>query len=335
MENAKSVKSLGVLGANASVYKVTLPSKIVILKTTVMRSNDNLSYEHEAGMWVNTLHNDLFARTFGFYSARVNLRNHVNLDFVRRLKPVHTHSEQCEPNENKFLAVEYFDGIGADELIYNNVDQFVAHLPRALFQVYTELSKLKKQFTHYDLHLGNVMYDENFNPKIIDFGRCHFPGATDVERRVCTVCPVCGLENGTWFQANGKPASKKNDYYVNPAAPNQSHDLLYLFKLKEKYGDVIRNLNPALAGLLDKVVYEMPSGTPVLASDGVHICNVTDAAKELGRILQSTNAVQKKERVSFSLMPQVPSKRVYVRGRRSTRSSAGRTPARRAKTRRR
>ena len=326
MNLATHVEAMGDLGGNASVFKVELPSKTVILKTTVSRSKDNLSYEHQAGLWINSLNNELFARTFGFYSAPLG---EVNLKFVRRLRQVHTTpSNQCEPNENKFLAVEYFKGSGADDLIERDT-QFISHLPRALFRMYRELSKLKQKFTHYDLHLGNVLFDKDYTPKIIDFGRCHFPGVHDVERRVCSVCDVCGVKEGYWFQSDGQSASIPQDYYVNPAAPNQSHDLLYLFKLKEKYGLEIQARNPELARLLHNVVYEGPAGTPELKSNGHNICNVTDAANAFKRM------VRKKGRVRFSFPPRVFPIQASLKVRRTIRSSAGRTPARRASTRRR
>ena len=326
MNRAIHVEPLGELGGNASVFKVELPSTTVILKTTVARSKDNLSYEHQAGLWINSLDNNIFARTFGFYSAPPG---EVDLKFVRRLRAVHTSpSKQCEPNENKFLAVEYFKGSGADDLIQRD-PEFILHLPRALYRIYSELSKVKRKFTHYDLHLGNVLFDIDYNPKIIDFGRCHFPEVHEVERRVCSVCQVCGVSEGYWFQPDGSSASIPEDFYVNPASSNQSHDLLYLFKLNEKYGSLIRKVYPELSRLLNTVVYEGPSGTPELKSNGRNICNVTDAANAFKRM------ARRKGRVRFSFPPRVFPIPASLKVRRTIQSSAGRTPARRASTRRR
>lgn len=283
MNKATRVESLDLDGANASVYKVSLPTTTLMLKTTKSRLKDNLSYEHQAGLWVNSLRNDLFAKTFGFYSAPPG---RVDLNFVRHLRPVHaTPSNQCEPNENKYLAVEYFEGSDA-ELLLQIDPAFVHHLPRALFKIYNELSRIKDVFTHYDLHLGNILFGRDYTPKIIDFGRCHFPGASEVERRVCSVCEVCGVKEGYWFQPDGRAVSTSIDFYINPPAPNQSHDLLYLYQLKKKYGSVIRKRSPELFRLLNRVVYKDPGGTPELKCKGRHICDVTDAARALKHLIQ-------------------------------------------------
>jgi serine/threonine protein kinase len=316
VRSALSVHELTSSGGNAAVYKVGFPREhAVVLKTAKESQKDNLSFEHQVGLWVNTLNDDLFCRTVGFYKARPGK---VNLNFVRALHPILKIPLECETNENKFLALEYFDGESALEIMQSGqrTTEFIHHLPLALYRIYNTLSSIDAKFTHYDLHLGNVLFDKAYNPKIIDFGRCHFPGVAKLEKQVCAVCHKCGIPHGYWFQANGKSLSTALDHFINPAAPNRSHDLLYLFKLKLHFGDAIYRHSPALYTLLNNVVYatqwgtperikkntkffyETPRGTQKRIKNNGFICTVQDAKRELKLLLQrrSTRNAPKRSR---------------------------------------
>jgi serine/threonine protein kinase len=324
MFQARSVSKIRELGANSDVFKVELPKKTVVLKKAYKKTSDNLSFENMAGMAINAFNDDLFVKTYGIYYG---IGSRIDVDFVRRLKLLPTKSPTCDVNENRFLVTEYFKGKDAMLLMKENKHKFIARLPYALFLMYRSLSRLKTQFTHYDLHLGNVLFDEAGNPKLIDFGRCYFKGADQYKNHVCSVCFRCGEYDGYWYQPDGKSRSVNQDFFIDPSAPNQSHDLLYLVKLKHYYGSEIKELNPTLYAFISNVVYLTKSGTPEIQSDGIRICNVTDAAEALQRMI-STSA-RKTSRRSFVVSSRGTTKRPSSSRFRWTRFSGGRTAQRR------
>lgn len=330
MIQARSVSKIKEMGANSDVYRIELPKKTVVLKKAYKKTSDNLSFENVAGIAVNAFNNDLFVKTYGIYYG---IGSRVDLDFVRRLRPLPAQSPTCDVNENRFLVTEFFTGKEANMLMKENKRRFIARLPYSLFLMYSTLSQLKSQFTHYDLHLGNVLYDAVGNPKIIDYGRCYFTGAEQYNKHVCSVCYRCGNYDGYWFQPDGKSRSTNQEFFIDPSTPNQSHDLQYLVKLKHRYGEAIKTQDPTLYALLSSVVYLTKSGTPEMASDGIRICNVTDAAESLRRMISST--ARKTSRRSFSFSSRGTPKRRSSNWFRWTRFSQGRTARRRGGTKRR
>jgi thiamine kinase-like enzyme len=160
MHQAKSVSKIKEVGANSDVYRVELPKKTVVLKKAYKKTSDSLSFENVAGTAVNAFNNDLFVKTYGIYYG---IGAYVDINLVRRLKLLPVKTPVCEVNDNRFLVTEFFHGKEAMLLMKENPRKFIHRLPYSMYLLYSTLSDLKSQFTHYDLHLGNVLYDEEGN----------------------------------------------------------------------------------------------------------------------------------------------------------------------------
>ncbi len=125
-----------------------------------------------------------------------------------------------------------------------------------LFQIYSVLSYIRKEFTHYDLHIQNVLIyelpkgetieliyynDDNYRKlkchihtniivKLIDYGRCHTPKSKKYIDLVCKIpeCKgfddqmknTCGSESGYLMIAK-----KKNYTFMLPSLKNESADI--------------------------------------------------------------------------------------------------------------
>jgi hypothetical protein len=118
---------------------------------------------------------------------------------------------------------------------------------------------MSENFTHYDLHHGNVQlykvgsdhyveyhyhlsdgsvtsFKSEYLVKIIDYGRSFFnddsnPGVFGNSQRIftelCRYCIKCGEDNGyAWFE------EAKNDYFIHSQQSNVSHDLRLLNEVK-------------------------------------------------------------------------------------------------------
>jgi len=144
------------------------------------------------------------------------------------------------------------------EVIPQYDDSFVQyHLHYILFQIYFALTTLSEEYTHYDLHLNNVLLYELEGPsyleyrfhfkdgsqiyfkskyvvKIIDYSKSFFyntemNNSLNIYNIVCRECNKCGLKQG--FQWFGKLKESNRLGYINSSENNQSHDLLLLNRL--------------------------------------------------------------------------------------------------------
>jgi uncharacterized C2H2 Zn-finger protein len=124
-----------------------------------------------------------------------------------------------------------------------------------LFQLYGPLSALRKEFTHYDVHLNNIMVADldrhhiilkyhykgktvriasKFILKLIDYGRCYTPRTNEFRDILCKVCnPQCGKYRGfRYLNANPRETNKAHTY-IQPRQKNISHDLRAAYLLRK------------------------------------------------------------------------------------------------------
>lgn len=181
-----------------------------------------------------------------------------------------------------------------------------------LFQIYYTLSELRDSFTHYDLHLENVLlyepvkksyiqYIYNVNGteirfkskyivKIIDYGRCFFKNenmsSDDIRDYICNIpgCnsgnQVCGNQLG--FNSITDNANFCIEHHICSNRKNISHDLRLLHLLNNVFNDVNNHVAFdvfIIRNIIEKVVFTGQYGTPELTNSGLpqNIHNVTDA----------------------------------------------------------
>ena len=200
---------------------------------------------------------------------------------------------------------------------------------KLLYIIYLTLSSLKNDFTHYDLHEQNILLTQvpnnkyisliyhlpndetriintKYIPIFIDYGRsyvnCDSPILTSPEifNIVCKnekQCPIrCGDYSGYSFIGNKKSDgtfedTDEDDYYINSAKRNMSHDLRLISDIKSNYHftnlDSRINFISLWKNLLRNIKYDDQFGTPEVETiQSIDIIyNVVKLHQELDKII--------------------------------------------------
>lgn len=157
------------------------------------KERDNLFHELMLGNGINqlSLKYPCFIRTYGAYLTTDHGPT-VNNTPLQRVEYVPKMSESCRTAGKQAILIEYINGDDLRKVI-DNEDFQQNELVYVLFQIYYALAMIGAQFTHYDLHLGNVRiynpgkcvafeytldgYTHRFQckyvAKIIDYGRSY------------------------------------------------------------------------------------------------------------------------------------------------------------------
>lgn len=201
VKESEEVKS----GSNGAITLITyenngLKANAILKKINIYGSfnKDNLFYEYVIGTcFINRIKKcfPCFLETYAFYPSEGHeyLENKITQDMLEKSCDSKNFSEFAVlieyVNDAETLAAFVSENSESEELVY------------ILFQVYFALAVLRKSFTHYDLHLGNVMvyrprpgyyiqyhyvfsdnttvsFKSQYGVKIIDYGRCFFDNKT-------------------------------------------------------------------------------------------------------------------------------------------------------------
>jgi hypothetical protein len=161
-----------------------------ILKTSIKKNSDNNYYEYVVGNCINDFkkYYPNFIYTFGYFNIKDNLKNELKKPSIDpqlfkdkdnvEIKEIPLNELQnnknigngCENNDKASVLIEFIpNSITLEELFKNKkfIDNVDFEAFNILFQLYATLSSLKKVFTHYDLHINNVMFIEIPDDKII------------------------------------------------------------------------------------------------------------------------------------------------------------------------
>jgi hypothetical protein len=177
--------------------------------------------------------------------------------------------DACSKNKRLCMSIQHFDNFTpvGDHVENNQMwGDFKGDFLPLLFQIYFVLNELRDVYTHYDLHLDNVMmykpfegkkcilmryhmtYDNKvmefkseYIPKIIDYGRNYFDDGTITSNLVITgscsaqQCrPKCGENVGFEVISNTMVTGKPYLYYwIDPSKRNMSHDLRFANSLND------------------------------------------------------------------------------------------------------
>lgn len=189
-------------GSNGEITLITyekdgLKANAILKKINIYGSfnQDNLFYEYVIGTcFINRVKKcfPCFLETYAFFEDG-NLEKQITPALLEK---------SCDSrNFRKFaVLIEYVNDAETLSAFVKKNSQSV-ELVYILFQVYFVLAVLRKSFTHYDLHLGNVMvyrprpgyyiqyhyvfsdnttvsFKSQYGVKIIDYGRCFFDNKT-------------------------------------------------------------------------------------------------------------------------------------------------------------
>lgn len=294
-------KRMGAVSNNGFVkllhYERAGYSANAILKSSAKIDADNLYYEYLVGQYINKqcLRFPCFVETYGAFRY---LSNEVYLEMkgrkksgIDRLKSALSRMDSirlaCKQPDSCAILVQHINDAPTLAEKCHDAD-FVKHdLLGVLFQIYQPLAELKNEFTHYDLHLDNVLvyepvkgsyieyhyhveketvirFKSAYIAKIIDYGRSFFvdaenPDVTGSSKRIykelCSLreCePDCGYDYGfAWLAPNSK--NPKHNYFISSQMRNWSHDLRLLDMLHRQ------SKNPSYKKAIAMVERENPA----------------------------------------------------------------------------
>lgn len=345
-----SVKRIRTRSSSGFIYEVPyLKNKkttYAVLKSSKKTTSDNLLYEFLIGYtYINKVVDKLpcFIYTYGLYYYRhkkdwehMIAATEVSSDDLQRMlipqKSIH-YENAC--TKSKYLAL-LIQGLHYSEKIADKLtsQRFLNdNLAHVLFILYHTLSTLSKSFTHYDLHVENVLlvrlpsnkfiryvYHVHgqevtficpYIPKIIDYGRCFFDNGTIHSKmiydKLCELpkCESCGKYAGFGLM------NPKEFYTISSQKKNESHDLRLLNSIylemefsPRKSSKTLLKLNQ----LLKKVIYGKGLKGPYkdygtleqskMNSDGSSIGNVNDAYYQLLYLISTPEAMKENRRYS-------------------------------------
>ncbi len=349
------VKSIGAPSANGFIKEITYRRdgymSYAIFKSSITHYSDNLMYEYEVGQYINQQNKffSCFLETYGLYMYNsVPVWNYFKDTKLTHVDSLSRHTtvipdidyiKGCRDAKYIAILIQHINNaISFDEFIRHalaepnlvkrkyelNIDVFYI-----LYQIYFVLDVLKDEFTHYDLHTGNVLlyepvkngyityhyhlksgetveFQSKFIAKIIDYGRCYYH-ESDVHNskntydRICKIdaCkPECGKNVG--FEILGPEKFPGSFYHISSQVRNKSHDLRLANMVKAHLlsSNSVIHVNKEL---LQRIVYKHRFGTPERENgDPYTIHNVSDIRAMLEHIVLAESFKEENVRYNAS-----------------------------------
>ena len=289
------IKSVGSISANGFVKEIQYEKNgyiaHAILKSSITPYTDNLVYEYMVGLYINDLckYVPCFIESYGlFYYKDENAWNQSKSntiiktnELINWLEPVnnkdiYNYEKICKQSKHAAILIQHIKDAKSlhHYLTYNpnTLNYFyLHHLIYILYQIYMPLTMLVNNFTHYDLHVNNILlyepipgkylhfhyhldddvieFKSQYIAKIIDYGRSFFNypyemhekiNPSTIYEKICsepnceTIIKNKKLQCG---QANGFNYFNKNlqqkHMYILSTESNPSHDLRLLYSIKD------------------------------------------------------------------------------------------------------
>ena len=317
------------------MFKIDKLEAHTVLKSTRDATSDSLMYEYKVGEFLNKIARHLpnFLTTYGvlkyksmadWENMRLDNKNRLEVtgeEARRRLNATTFNMETgCQQPQLVALLLQNIPKARTlgDFISNASVELVVKNLLPVLFQVYFALTELQESFTHYDLHVDNVLlykadeknnkpitfvynYNErvvvfqcHFIAKIIDYGRAFF-SESDANNSRLTMWSAGSNSKCSFFDAEkyeGERHGRKFDWIMSKVS-NPSHDLRLLNNMKPLFDK--QDIHDALGELvfadylkLFECRYESHFGTPEHPSCVPHTCTVEDARNNIARIMLET-----------------------------------------------
>jgi hypothetical protein len=270
-----------------------------ILKSNIANASDNLYYEYLVGQFINKLNRyfPCFLETYGIYKYyNHTVHNHMKnnnvsskvlkRNLIKKSPESMTFKDACDDAKLIAILIQSIKSKSQTQSLRDairNTEFRKYSLLYVLLQVYIPLSILCMDFTHYDLHLDNILvfepypgkyiefkytlpsgkiitFKSKYVCKIIDYGRCYFNdkdsnmNSYKIHKEVCATkdCdPECGMDAGFSIIAPEDPPG--SFYFISGIKHNISHDLRAAY---ETFKELKRLKTPDnLSNIEDKIQY--------------------------------------------------------------------------------
>ena len=336
------IKSIGSASSNGFVKEIKYQKEgydaYSILKSSTRQDADNLMYEYEVGQYINK-QNKIFPCFLETYAAFV-YKNSSAWNHVKDVNHILPHVLQnnlqilAKPDysvgcfESTYISImiqHIKNAIGFNELNemalnqsgeHKIIQMFNQEILGVLYQIYMPLASMVNEFTHYDLHSGNVLlyepvknsyitynyhllsgeivqFKSKYIAKIIDYGRSYYDdkenSSLKTYKKICKnkdCDPRCGIEYG--LEILGPESSPGSFYHISSQVRNASHDL------RISNGIVLPNKSFAekiyLNDIVTRIVYKHTFGTKENMKTGGKygpINNVVDMSNALSNIINN------------------------------------------------
>jgi len=330
------------------------------LKSSTSFRSDNLYYEYLVGKFINkyTKMFPCFLETYGLFAyKRENdweyVKNHKKIEeniLQTRLTNIPDLSIGDSCKYAKYIAIltQYINNSKTlyEKIIERNDTMFPFDLVNILFQIYMPLAMLSDKFTHYDLHLKNILiyepmknkyihyhyhindssvdFKSKYMVKIIDYGRAYFKDETidslTIYNKICKSqecgATKCGIDYGYETLIPERFIGSRN--YITSYQSNISHDLRLLHMIKQIYYNIYpkSDKDSIFKVLLDHVVYgdvdrEKIYGTKENTIDDTeNIYNVMDACDAFAYLLQMPETINENEQL-YSTFDKIGDLHIY------------------------
>jgi len=325
-ELVDQVKRIGAPSSNGFVNELRYTKRgynaYAVLKSTTSYESDNLMYEYRVGQFLNkmTFLFPCFLETYGLFKYKsYDEWNHMRTTkqvipsvFRSMLEPQPFDlSVGCENSRYMAVLIQHIRGCKTVRETLN--EHTFQHILPILFQIYYPLFHMRKNFTHYDLHMENVIlyepvpgqyiefhyqtetgvitFKSPYIAKIIDYGRCYFNDTEDSKDIYDEVCQLpkckkkCGDERGF---SNFRLSNERGFYHIVTQKKNESHDLRFLNSVLQTLKTFV---TPAwFKEYTDsiKLEYKHMYGTPEKSCKRKQ-CDVEGVYKQLEKIIPLSN----------------------------------------------
>ena len=352
-------KRIGVASGNGFVtlfnYKRDGLESSAVLKSSLAVYADNLFYEYIVGkVYINEQlkYFPCFVETYSVYinndiltndGIETNKSDEIRDKFKKISDTILQNNtnikETCSNNAKLSLlidtvpeAIPFYDLL--EDQAINKAPDFLYTVINILFQIYSVLSVLQSEFTHYDLHGANVLlykvenngyitmnytkdgkiisFNTKYIAKIIDYGKSFYKisnpqnvdsslnSSTSFYKNIISNIAECTSVSGLYagYYNKTKDELLADSSYASIILNNKSHDLrlLFLVKLLINHYKILGPISEWIKKF--EVKFLDTYGTPIAESDGnpTNINNVTDAYKYMRKELETITRPEYKDK---------------------------------------
>jgi hypothetical protein len=333
-------KTIGVPSENGFVKEIRYEREkyqaYAVLKSSKSSSADNLAYEYLVGKYINEQAKKfpVFLETYGLFTYKNSMERQDHFkknELTSSLTPLDPKdiANVCRKTSTECILIQHLKNVMPLYKMNTSKTFLVYESPYVFYSIYFALHQLRKEFTHYDLHNSNILIFEpvkgkyleyhyhlpnetvtfysKYIVKIIDYGRCFFPGATDFHDQLMLE-PACKSGNKLLHTFTYLRKNRDRDdatYFVNSYYKNESHDLKALDSYRRHANLAAVNLErmKGYVDLFKNIVYENVKfphlaiyGTKENLTRDDKVRNVSDVEERLRKWIVQEENVQANQR---------------------------------------